>query len=330
VAITSPDQRFVDGADDMACTSTDWCMAVGQGPDGPAAEVWNGSTWSAVAPPAIAGPWGADGSISCSSPSWCVAAIPLRVRPSFAAWNGTKWSVISAAPPSDFPDGVTPEDMTGVACLSRDWCVAVGSTGVEAAYAGPSPSPTLSLPTAPPLAEIWDGQTWSVAVAAAPSEPGGATLQYVSCASISWCMATGFDADGDPLTEVWEGSSWSIVPSPESAVTLDGVACTSSTWCMEVGSDLASRDQAAAWIFSGQSWMDSDTGLASGTSGIFGVVCTSPGSCRAIVQPGGPWQVYGWDGTTWSPVGQLDQEADGVETVFISCKSTASCLTPGF
>jgi hypothetical protein len=327
----SPDTYFVNGEDDMGCTSDQSCMAVGQGTAGPSAEVWNGNQWSAVTFPDV----GFTGSISCSSPSWCVDT-PLRASggngmPELVSWDGQGWTLMATAPLAAFPSYVRGGTLLGVSCLSRDWCVVVGSVDEQ------GPPGAATVPAGPPLVEMWNGRAWSRA-SVASSGNGVDSLQYVSCTTTSWCMATGSDAAGGPLNEVWDGHSWSIIVSPTQSAGNDfsndfsGVSCTSSTWCMEVGQQSGGGD-AQAWVWNGESWASDSSGLSvtAGTGGfIHGVVCTAPGSCRAIIAPGGPWLVDQLDNGIWSNVDQVDQLDDGVQTIFIACNSTDSCLTPGF
>jgi len=82
--------------------------------------------------------------------------------------------------------------LSAVSCISRDFCVAVGSfqapTGVYPTY-GPVKTKT--------LVESWDGKRWSIT----PSL-GYGKFTSVSCVSPKDCTAVGNDA----LAESWMGA----------------------------------------------------------------------------------------------------------------------------
>ena len=111
----------------VSCTSTAWCMAVGDyGPPGsnvPAtfAEVWDGSGWVIVPSPSpgVGGPNAQLASVSCLSAQACMAvgnyydgAYPVGLA---ERWDGSSWSVV----PVPEPTGTTESKLFGVSCRRR-------------------------------------------------------------------------------------------------------------------------------------------------------------------------------------------------------------------
>ncbi len=66
-------------------------------------------------------------------------------------------------------------------------------------------------------------------------------LYSVSCVSVSFCVATGYQYNGSTnltLVEHWNGSVWSTVTSPNPGTTansLGSVSCVSVSFCVATG-----------------------------------------------------------------------------------------------
>lgn len=147
-----PDPRpiYGSGLDAVSCSSTTACMAVGSYSGQPYAEFWDGHAWSTQL---IADPSGAaiglDG-ISCTSSTACSAVGAedgtggFR-QPVVESWDGSDWLMQTAADPA----GASSATLSAISCTDSTSCTAVGfyndSSGTE--Y---------------PLAERWDGQSWSI------------------------------------------------------------------------------------------------------------------------------------------------------------------------
>lgn len=152
--------------------------------------------------------------VSCPSMSFCIAVgysthgggalVALAER-----WRGGSWSMQRTPKPAGAGTGV----LSGVSCVSRTACIAVGYFTDRAGVAVA-------------LAEHWDGASWSVQ---RTPNPRGAAYSYlvgVSCASQKSCTSVG--AVREPggqevvLAEHWNGASWSIqpVPSPRGATRI--------------------------------------------------------------------------------------------------------------
>jgi hypothetical protein len=217
----------------VSCTSATACITVGayrdsSGNDVPLAESWNGTTWTIEPVPSPTGGNSLDmRSVSCASPSACTAVGVYDITGGSAAlaerWNGTTWAVqampagedilfgVSCATPTtctavgetytfehvgplaeEWRNGTWHVDKTpplpsflttlsGVACRSASACAAVGGY-INSAGEGV------------PLAEAWNGSTWSIQPTPAP-RGGGSGFGGVSPTS-----ATSFTAVGGHLS----------------------------------------------------------------------------------------------------------------------------------
>ncbi len=104
-----------------------------------------------------------------------------------------------------------------------------------------------------PLAENWNGQTWSVVPTA--SLPSGSGL-FASVAAVStddiWAVGSQFSGPGygksATLVEHWDGSSWQVVASPDPGTSgnyLDSVTTISTDDVWAVGDSYDSPDATA-------------------------------------------------------------------------------------
>lgn len=293
----------------VSCASATFCMALGttdfgfdhlginiRGPIAPFTDRWDGSTWTLVPVPP-AGPAATLVSVSCTSPAFCVAVgstqttgrqlltgIPGNASKSRAVvevWNGTAWKA-QATPLSAMRGSA----LTGVSCVSSQFCVAVGSVGLENARA-----------------LRFNGHSWKLLTL--PFVKWGPTLTAVSCVATNVCAAVGsYDtkvtgvADLHPLAERWNGSHWAVAKPPAERDVFHGkpylnftwltsVSCPSRTSCLATG--LAMRTQniypqggyAVRW--DGHRWSTATTGL-SRTSPLNGVSCVAVDDCDAAGQ----------------------------------------------
>jgi hypothetical protein len=122
-------------------------------------------------------------------------------------------------------------ELEGVSCISSTACTAAGyfrnSGGSQE-----------------PLAATWSGAAWADHEMPVPSGANSGTVQGVSCASASACVAAGysFATIGGTISlvaESWNGVNWtvSVLPNPVGAKSalLEGVACAAATACTAVG-----------------------------------------------------------------------------------------------
>lgn len=225
------------GLNGVSCTSATACTAVGfyYTPDEMEQLVWvdrwNGRKWTSQAAPSppTSAPFRQERfqGVSCTSRTACVAvgfyenATNSNV-PLVEAWNGTTWAIQPTG--TSFPAPFNA--LYGVSCTSATACIAVGTS--------------YNAPASEPLAERWNGTTWTIQPT--PS-PNGGGLAQVSCTSAIACTAVGVavGSGGTPLAlaDRWDGTAWALqhVANPTDGTTpvLAGVSCSTATACTAVG-----------------------------------------------------------------------------------------------
>jgi hypothetical protein len=173
----------------VSCTSSSWCVAVGESlatpfSFSPLVEYWNGKRWS------VGG--SADGdqidyfnAVSCTSTKMCVAVGESAFQNSdlVESWNGTDWTDVTdpggALEGSQLPD---------VSCATSTSCTAVGSF-VNASDVQQT------------LIESRNGTAWMIS----PSPNRGADdIQGVFCISSGLCRAVGSYSHGSTSSTLVE------------------------------------------------------------------------------------------------------------------------------
>jgi len=338
---------------DVACTSTTNCMAVGwflgqiPGTSGfqafPLAEQWNGSTWTVLHTPAVKHPGGGEllSAVSCPSSTSCMAVGQTQVEstggfttlhPFAESWNGTTWQIVPT--PTLTHSGAS---LNGVACTAATACMAVGNEGT------PKNSTLFT------LAEQWNGTAWKFVSTPPPLTPGGTALSTVSCTSPGACMAVGYygfnNGTGTSVTlaEEWNGSTWRqrTTPTPGRSGTLGGVACTAASACLAVGAhfrptgNLVNATLAEQWNGTGWKVAPSPNPAGAGAAGLGRISCTGPTACMAV---GGGVDQTGesgfnvaeqWNGTSWHLLRTPNPGATSNELRGVSCTSPSSCMAAG-
>jgi hypothetical protein len=215
-------------------------------------------------------------SVSCSSSRACTAVGTVTLetdqvatsRSVFAErWNGSAWSVEQIPVPPSLGAPV----LSGVSCPSSRACFAVGARRSPIGF--PSGA----------LVARWDGQTWSIQPAPAPSK---SELKAISCTSPVACTAVGDDRSG-PLAERWNGKRWSIQRLAKTRRTdrisgLTSVSCTSNKNCTAVGSVDSKSVGAEGW--NGSHWSLQGLMTQESSDGLFlnAVSCSSGTACIAV------------------------------------------------
>jgi hypothetical protein len=271
------------------------------------------------APPALATGWsiqpspsppriqngGLGGGVSCASPTACMAVGSYSDRAGVQAplaelWDGTSWSIV----PMPDPPGSDFSVLGGVSCVSSTFCVAVG-------YYDQQTEPFGVGGLEVPLAELWDGTSWSIQPV--PSSGGSGTqLSAVSCASSTSCTAVGEygvpEGGNATLAEHWDGVSWSIQPTETPAVdtfglSLTGVSCPTATFCLALGRYESEGVSLGTVVeqWDGASWSIQPNSV---NGGLTDVSCTSATACTAVghhcsCSPDTPL-VERWDTSGWS------------------------------
>jgi hypothetical protein len=346
----------------VSCPAPGTCVAVGSyqnaaGKNVTLAEAWDGTSWSIQATPNPAGERrGSLQAVSCGSATACTAtgsyqAAGGRYATLAEAWDGTSWSIQPTPSPS-----ATRNTLSAVSCTSPTACIAVGA-------AQKAPDERV------PLAEAWNGTTWSVQHM--PSPPTGGTLSAVSCTTATACTAAGTVAEGwngtswhieqtfpgaplsgiscpsagfclaaGPEVEAWDGGSWSSVPGPAGAAASPlGVSCASASACTVVGYQAPVQPMvtlAEAWNGSKLSLQPTPNPAAVAASGLTGVSCPSAHACAAV----GSFSddsgalvplAEAWAGAEWSikPTPLPPDAAEGALTA-VSCSSPSACTAVGW
>ncbi len=253
-----------DNLESVACRSASECEATGyaevaEGKHVTLAERWNGTAWSVQSTPTS----GNDSnlvSVSCASASECVASgFDLSSAGKKAAlvelWNGKEWKTLTTA---TLPKEDEQAWLESVSCPSSKHCIAVGAV-------------VTTLNGIVPLAESYNGTTWTVQTTPTPEHSIEAQLSGVSCSGTSACTAVGgYDNTAEKgeraLIERYNGTSWQLQeaaspvgkPAPkESHWALNAVSCPTSGSCVAVGSyteSAAGKKQLLGEDWNGTSW----------------------------------------------------------------------------
>jgi hypothetical protein len=223
-----------------------------------------------------------------------------------------------------------------VSCTSSKYCVAVGYD--ERADGGDGG----------PIAETWNGRTWSVKALKLPAGTSGGALFGVACKSQKSCVAVG-DAflkndNTAALAESWNGKTWTAarapVPAGTTTAALNGVSCVTSADCVAVGVSTRANGVSAglAETWNGRRWSDVSVKLPVGSVGgdLAWVSCASSKSCVAVGSYGSAGDRThqlgaSWNGKTWTtykpsaPAGATSAALQGV-----SCVSSTDCAAVGW
>ncbi len=111
--------------------------------------------------------------VSCAEASCTAVGTAVGNTTLAEGWDGTKWNI----EPTPAPSNATWSTLASVSCTAATACLAVGS------YYGSSGEL--------PLAELWNGSSWTIRPPPTPSEGSNDVLSYVQCATAKACMAVG-------------------------------------------------------------------------------------------------------------------------------------------
>jgi hypothetical protein len=198
---------------------------------------WNGSAWTVVTVPNVAGQSNKLTAVAASGPGnvWavgehyaCYGCVALTLT---LHWDGTQWTIIPS------PNaGTSTNNLYGVAVLSGSNAWAAGRY-----YTG-SVWRTLTI--------HWDGTSWSVV----PSPNAGGPSNFlwaISAVSANDIWAVGSWAASSGLTLHWDGVSWSLVASPSTTGTsyLYGVSARATNYVWAVGSSTGATQQTLTQLY---------------------------------------------------------------------------------
>lgn len=119
----------------------------------PLAEVWNGKTWSITRTTPVP-PQSMLLGVDCTTKTACIAvgysgSVNRATTALAERWDGAKWTVTGSAKPSES----TTSSLNGISCISKTFCIAVGTLNGSSS-----------------LAERWNGSTWGVEPIPQPSD----------------------------------------------------------------------------------------------------------------------------------------------------------------
>jgi hypothetical protein len=288
--------------------------------------------------PEEVGLWNTLKRVSCTSSTECTAVGEFRsikggkevVSALAERWNGIEWSTQEPSPPT----GAEYSELTGVSCTSSISCMATG-------YFENSSEKYV------PLAEKWNGASWT---AQEPPNPAGVkegVLWGVTCTAATACTAVGRFVSSEkwvPLAERWNGTAWSAQepPAPTGAKenTLNGVSCMSSTECTAAGYFENSSGKFAPLVekWNGTSWSIQELPNPAGAKEVYleGISCASSTECVAVGEFLNSAEKYvplaeKWNGTSWAaqePPAQAGAEFNTLKGV--SCTSSGECIAAGY
>jgi hypothetical protein len=316
------------GLSSVSCISPQSCMAVGTFETNTSFQTfsdrWDGSSWTPVFMPS---PKTTNmDAISCPAVSFCEAVGNLSNGgsqvPHAEHWNGSGWAVQKIPGPA----GVDNAFLIGLSCASKTSCVAVGFS----TKSGKMHS----------LGERWNGKTWQITATPNPAGQKTVELNSVSCASASFCLATG-TFNGGTFAATWNGKSWkqtSSVPNAKGAIraSLNGVSCLTSKDCFAVGTSVTKHKTVPlAERWDGKKWSPLTVPAPGGAiaSSLQGISCAPDGTCAAVgseVHGSDGVIAYAWTGKRWVshqfsvPPGSLSQIVGAV-----SCNSATACMAVG-
>jgi hypothetical protein len=317
VRVASPNAHGAEESnlDDVSCTSSSSCIAVGAKETAglhvsTLAERWNGRTWSMLATPHLPGHpsslfWG----VSCTGATncWGVGSFVTNRHEDDTAdlieqWNGATWSVVIAGTQFDS------SALYHVSCASAASCMAVGTYTVD--------------PFGYPYAEHWNGTVWSPVFSRHIVTSQSSQLGGVSCPTASRCVAVGNYALEDPtsttqnLVDNWTAPATLVQTLPVNPSTtvdsqLIGDDCPRASACVAVGDEVftARHVKTLAESWNGSTWsiVPTPDAYRSRNIELVDVSCARTSDCFAVgVDFGRHAQLTTlaerWDGHTWTVV----------------------------
>jgi hypothetical protein len=294
------------------------------------------TSWHLQNAPIPSGNHGVLNSVSCPAAAKCVAVgffgptADSSVALSLAEhWNGSTWARKTAPAPA----GIEDPGLFGVSCATTTSCVAVGfgtnSTGHQL-----------------PIAELWNGTSWSGQTLPLPFGASDAQLLAVSCSAATACTAVGASESGGTsktLAERWNGSGWTAQTTPNqagAANTLLGVSCPTATACTAVGFGGVDINHVQALVehWTGTKWILKPSTPPTGatSSELDGVSCTAALVCFAVggydVSESGPRKNLVGRSTSagWTlAAAPAPSNAKSSRLFAVSCTSAQNCVATG-
>ncbi|HET6570529.1 MAG TPA: S8 family serine peptidase, partial [Solirubrobacterales bacterium] len=223
-----------------------------------------------------------------------------------------------------------------VSCVSRAYCVAVGTTRLDSVRY--------------PEALLWNGESWVKSDLPVPEgiDRNEVEVRSVSCVNEHFCMALAYDRFNESggrqvFADRWDGEEWTALEMPIAAETeaaaSEGrrLSCSAVNLCMAVGRAQGPSNKPALELINlwdGEDWsLAPPLPLSEDGYGVAprSVSCVAGGSCMVVVGYEEDDWMATWDGKSW----RTEQMPAVPETEWdrytaISCTSTAACTVIGW
>ena len=194
-----------------------------------------------------------------------VATIILNsnIRPAVAILSVNSWNIVASYPADSY-------SVDAVSCITTSiLCVSVGNEQISNA----------TQPMNAVVAVSTDGGiSWTQGTL--PS--GISSLDGMSCASTSFCLAVGQNSGNNGVVAVSTdgGISWTQGTLPSGISSLDGVSCVSTSFCVITGATTGNMPAVLISTTGGTSWTQET--LPSGITMLNGVSCSSTALCELV------------------------------------------------
>ena len=183
-----------------------------------------------------------------------------------------------------------------------------------------------------PIAEVYNGVSWSAVEPALPAADELGSLTGVSCPSASDCVAVGQAQIGGTggaveLAYGFNGTAWTPKSTPATVGDqLSAVSCTSATLCWAVGQTTAGT---LAQRFNGSGWTVATT-PSDAAGALEGVSCPTASFCMAVGQadrnnPDGAPVSVDLVGGAWTTVPVALTGVGPAYLGSVSCVSATAC-----
>ncbi|MGC9962365.1 MAG: hypothetical protein ABSE47_10775, partial [Acidimicrobiales bacterium] len=178
-------------------------------------------------------------------------------------------------------EGALQSILTSVACWSAAACLAVGYS--------------LNASSTQPLAEKWNGSSWTLLTPATLVGSADNELSAVACLSAADCVAVGrtyasSDSPAEPFAESWDKSAWSLMTTPAptgvAGSFLSSVSCPTASTCEAAGESylqtpgdsetLVERLAAGTWT------IEASPNQPGVTTSLLGAVACPPASATCV------------------------------------------------
>jgi hypothetical protein len=325
----------------VSCRTAGHCVAVGgyfnSGGTGlTLAEISRAGSWATSATPTSAILPSYLSGVACTSARACTAVGSQQITAGgyaalIEAWDGARWAFQRAAPS---PAGAQTVYLYGVSCPAADRCVAAGTYQDRAG-------------AFQPLAEAWNGATWTRQSVPIPAGATSGFLTSISCTSPVACTAVGTyrNTAGTNVTlaDRWDGTAWQVLATPNPAhgsySILEGVSCIARSDCTAVGYHATGPNTSAAlaMTWNGTHWAlrDAPDLPDSAVTYLYGVSCTTPAACVAVgamannqISPGDYATAEIWNGTAWTA--EYAQNPGSSDTLnSVACTAPGACTAVG-